>query len=227
MTEYAEPSRIKRLGIKVFAALLTILTPIALVQAFSQLREAKESEGWPTVEGEVGESRVERKPGPKVSYEPYVLYRYTAAGRQYTGTRLRLHDISSPKQDAAQGVVDRYPVGARVKVHYNPKSPEEATLEPGVTWRSYAYFAFPLITAVLAFLGWRRRSSACRRRRLPRSRNQPPEGGIGSDLAAAQTSANATAAEAIMFHTAASEKICAPARRRHRNGAIIVPGPRM
>jgi hypothetical protein len=152
---YNVESPIIRFGVRFAAALLIVTAPFAEYGAISQYREARGSVKWPKVPGTVGESRVERQwAGTKVEYLPHVLYRYSVANQGYTGTRIRLNEIRSTQQHDAEAVVAQFPVGSAVTVFYNPRSPGDSTLEPGVTWRAYAMLVMPAFMVVLGILFW-------------------------------------------------------------------------
>jgi hypothetical protein len=65
-----------------------------------------------------------------------VTYGYEVAGARYTGTKVSIGQMSS-SSEYAQGILNRYPVGQKVSVHYAPGDPSEAVLETGIhggTW---------------------------------------------------------------------------------------------
>ncbi len=100
--------------------------------------EAIASTRWPTVEGEiikseVGDRNIKRDPAifPVVVYSYHVNEQDYQAGRIKVGTQV----ISSTSDSWVQGTLDKYPLGKEVTVHYNPKSPKKAVLEPGFTFR--------------------------------------------------------------------------------------------
>jgi len=154
--EYQVKSPAKRLAMKFFAVLLVVIAPVVGWSAYQQYREAKASVSWPSVQGVVNVSQVERQePTRRVSYRAHVEYSYAVNDQQYTGRRLRLNDARSTQQSAAQAIVDRYRVGSPVTVFYDPTDPKSAALEVGVSARSYLYFAIALGLLVLAVVSWR------------------------------------------------------------------------
>lgn len=102
------------------------------------IRLALASRGWPSAPGEVVSSEVERnfETGPDRSdlptYHARVVYRYCVDGRWYTGSRVWFGEYGSAIGGLAARVAARYPVGARVAVHYHPDRPGLAVLEPGL-----------------------------------------------------------------------------------------------
>ena len=72
----------------------------------------------------------------KLPYSAAVTYEYRVVGEKYTGNKIAFGAMSS-SASYAHGVLDRYPVGKQVVVHYSPEHPAEAVLETGIhggTW---------------------------------------------------------------------------------------------
>ena len=92
---------------------------------------------WPYVQGEVIASQVvpferETALGIERTFTPVVEYRYTVEGLPYTSkTRNSLPDMTATTHDLlmATRIITRYPVGAWVRVTYNPVNPQQAVLE--------------------------------------------------------------------------------------------------
>lgn len=116
---------------------------VALVVGFGllawrawQIRQASPS--WPTVEGEILVSRAyprnESNDGhgtPTHHWLVEVQYRYTVQGTPYTGDRLKAFVPPLPDEASAQAWLAPFPVGARVRVHYDPARPAVSVLVPG------------------------------------------------------------------------------------------------
>lgn len=93
---------------------------------------------WPTVEGEIVDSRVVRtgrRSGDGVDW--LVTYRYHVAGQPYSSNRVRFgqHTPNSmlPAHDkgiTAGALAHRYPRGKPVRVYYNPRRPDDSVLYP-------------------------------------------------------------------------------------------------
>ena len=105
---------------------------------------AAASVAWPTTEGRITGSRVERvKNGGdrKATYTADITYEYALDGRTFEGDRVWFgDDYSASDASAFRAAVDRYPVGKAVKVHYDPAEPAESVLEPGPTWSGSALY---------------------------------------------------------------------------------------
>ena len=96
---------------------------------------------WPTTEGVIQSAKMESHSGSENgdTYSASISYDYQVAGTYYTGTRLAFGAMSASSK-YAQRILDRYPVGKKVPVHYSPGNPELAVLETGVhggTWIAF------------------------------------------------------------------------------------------
>ncbi len=114
-----------------------VLVAIAAVFGFifyASSQKNKQAAAWPTVPGKVVSSEVRtlRSGGggqSDLSFEPNVVYTYTVDGQAFTGNKVNFSAFRSTNKAAPQKTVDKYPAGADVTVHYNPKKPQEAVLE--------------------------------------------------------------------------------------------------
>ena len=116
--------------------------------------EAIASTRWPTVEGEiikseVGKRQVKREPG----IFPVVVYSYHVNEQDYQAKRIKVgtQTFSSTSYDWVQGTLDKYPLGKKVTIHYNPNSPTKAVLEPGFTWRIIGFGIAALVFYAIAW----------------------------------------------------------------------------
>ncbi|WP_244981514.1 DUF3592 domain-containing protein [Corallococcus exercitus] len=98
----------------------------------SEMVRQEQARSWPTVQGTITRSEVEAVRSKGIKYEPKAAYTYSVDGQPYEGSKHRFGSFRSSESDYAEKVVARYPVGARVPVHYRPGQPSEAVLQPGV-----------------------------------------------------------------------------------------------
>ncbi len=104
------------------------------------------SKNWPHTTGELTSCRVRgaRRFGSNDFGFFYleVAYSYSVEGITHRGNRV-LFGADSFDNRNLQGAADkrasRYKAGASVSVHYDPRHPARAVLEPGVTVTTYVY----------------------------------------------------------------------------------------
>ncbi len=106
--------------------------------------KASASDSWPSAEGVVTASEVERSLNTssrdrRMKYTPRIEYRYAVADREYTSRRIDFSSvtISHKNSGRAMQVVNRYPAGKRIPVFYDPMNPEFAVLQRGIRTNTY------------------------------------------------------------------------------------------
>ncbi len=118
------------------------------------LPEALASRSWPNVEGEITTSE-EEKIGSNynVSIKPRIKYSYTVNGEIYESERIKVgtQSISSTDRGWVERTLERYPLGKKLTVYYNPTFPEKTVLEPGFNIRIY----FPILIGLIFYaISW-------------------------------------------------------------------------
>lgn len=124
-------------------------------------------EAWPTSLGWVERVRVERwKRNGSESVADAVVglssgnfflriaYRYTVAGEQYRGWRIRFGlDEGFSTEEEARSQSECYGVGVSLPVYYHPRRPSQSALQPGT---SLATLLGALVSAVvvIASISW-------------------------------------------------------------------------
>ncbi|MEZ4668748.1 MAG: DUF3592 domain-containing protein [Anaerolineae bacterium] len=112
-----------------------LVAMVLFVMALRGRRKAAVTRQWPSTNGRVISSDIEMRysSGSNHSgYSPYpvVVYEYEVAGKRFMNNK-----IGSGTQVGgsliAQPTVNRYPVGMKVPVYYNPENPIDSVLEPG------------------------------------------------------------------------------------------------
>jgi Protein of unknown function (DUF3592) len=105
-----------------------------LIRALWQRRnEVARGKNWPATGAEIIHSEAEIPPTRISEAEPdcrvNIRYRYRVDAKDYEGDRLRSGAPAAMMQEAAEALVARYPVGAKVNIHYDPKHPSHAVLD--------------------------------------------------------------------------------------------------
>jgi hypothetical protein len=112
-----------------------------------KLRQARDSQNWPRVEGRVILSTVDRS---KDEIEPHVVYTYIVAGTLYESRQISFDIFDKPGgRGLPESIVARYPVEKEVTVYYKPDEAGIAILEPGI----YSPFLMPLVFGALFLAG--------------------------------------------------------------------------
>ncbi|SFD17894.1 Protein of unknown function [Bosea sp. CRIB-10] len=113
----------------------------ALLFFVGHKRYLARANAWPITPGEVVSSTVEQRRSTengkaRTTYLPVVEFAYTVEGNRLHSRQVKLGLEVSGSESLAQGIVDRYPAGAAVEVHYDPQDPSNAALEnpTGTNW---------------------------------------------------------------------------------------------
>lgn len=118
----------------VFSFVFLLLGVIFLVIGVVATQRSKTALTWPVIPGTIFRAEVVRHEDTdsdgiaSVSFEPLVEYQYSLMGQPYTGKRIAFGANRFNYKKALE-IVSRYPVGAQVKVHYNPEKLKDAVLE--------------------------------------------------------------------------------------------------
>lgn len=125
------------IAVRVVPAFVILASALFTYLGVQNTRLAAESKGWPAVDGEIVRSNIVEEvsttsPGRgSRTYRPTIRYRYRVGDADLEGERVSLGEFATENRADADVVVQRYPVGRRLPVHYRPGSPETSVLEPG------------------------------------------------------------------------------------------------
>ncbi|MBM90132.1 MAG: hypothetical protein CMJ35_00765 [Phycisphaerae bacterium] len=87
-------------------------------------------ERYLSVPGVVVQSRVDaRTDSDGTTYTPLVEYEFEVDGQSYRSDQHSMFVFGTSMRKDAQRVIDRYPVGKDIEVHYDPDDPSEAVLD--------------------------------------------------------------------------------------------------
>ncbi|MGX1785532.1 DUF3592 domain-containing protein [Bosea sp. NPDC055332] len=117
--------------VMLFAALFGLM---ALLFFVGHRRYLARANAWPVTQGEIVSSVVEQRHSTengktRRAYLPVVEFAYSVGGNRLHSRQVKLGLEVSGSESLAQGIVDRYPAGAPVEVHYDPQDPSNAALE--------------------------------------------------------------------------------------------------
>ena len=144
MPTHAEDSIVHKIHPAVAVAAgvaLLLATSFFFAATASRLLSARASRSWPETEGFIIESRLSSN---STYCRPVINYRYMVNGQSFVGDDLVAGPQDHYGSHEAQAEIDRYPVGRKVAVFYDPANPSTCCIEPGVfRWEVYL---FSLIT---------------------------------------------------------------------------------
>ncbi|MFC1452145.1 DUF3592 domain-containing protein [Verrucomicrobiota bacterium] len=135
---------------RIFPLIFVVVGASVAFLGIRGLIRAKASVDWPSTQGNIVESSVERhrssgSKGSSTTYHAEILYEFTVAGTTFNGDRVAYGDYGSSSSSHARRIVNRYPKGKSVTVHYMPGNPEQCLLEPGLKGQSWFLPGFGLI----------------------------------------------------------------------------------
>ena len=103
---------------------------------------------WPSVDGVIEQSLLASQENDIL---PKIVFSYKIADRRYQRD-LALPGGAGVTPDFAESYVKKYPRGAKVRVHYNPQQPDQATLEPGPARDDWLIFTVGISATLLGTL---------------------------------------------------------------------------
>jgi hypothetical protein len=159
------------------AALATLLAGAFTVAVLVSTARQHRASSFATTEGVVTASEIQARPRggtpreeQRLEFEPRISFSYRVGGRDYVSSAFRYDRRVTRHRGRAAQVVARYPVGSRVTVHYDPRDPADAILEPGTTaaHRWLVGLSAPMLVGVVGAWGAALRRSPGRPRALVR-----------------------------------------------------------
>ena len=151
-TQTSKETRKSFLGFSFWTGLLLLAGIGLTVWGWNTLQNARASTAWPTTDGVVIKSEVTQSMDDegRESYSPRVSYSYTVNDIVRTNNTIKFSDTSYNDLRKAQEVTGNYSVGKNIVVHYDPESPGNAVLEPGVSGGSYIVLTFGVLLVLIA-----------------------------------------------------------------------------
>lgn len=110
-------------------------------------QRAEETRRWPQVTCRIELSRVARElptPNSNPAYRAELRYRYTWAGVEHTGNRLKRVDSPSQHEEVIQARIAPWKAGMEAVCHVNPADPRMAVLKHDTRAALYSIW-FPLL----------------------------------------------------------------------------------
>jgi hypothetical protein len=179
-------AQVSNRGTQMFCWLFIVIGLAAAGIGLWMILQSWRSEHWPVVAGVVQSAEMKSQDSDNggTTYSAAVTYTYQVGGVSYTGEKVSIGSMSASSA-YAQGILQRYPAGQKVSVHYAPGDPSEAVLETGFhggTWICLAVgTAFTLFG--IMFLQVQRAAAKAQRPGAPASSSVrvQPDGSITMD----------------------------------------------
>lgn len=113
---------------------------LLIVNGVRDRRKGAASREWPRTTGRIVSSsvRTQKVPNPGKGspyinkFHPAIHYTYSVGNQPYQGSNYAI-GYETQTLPQTNKIVERYPEGAEVQVHYNPQNPSEAVLDTGVS----------------------------------------------------------------------------------------------
>ncbi len=110
----------------IILAIVTVSGIAISIWGWQILKASQKSRNWPSVDGVIEESTPDSVEDDLL---PHIVYHYQVNGNNLRSS-FQFPSGTNPLPEFAQAYVKKYPVGANVKVYYNPENPQQSTLEP-------------------------------------------------------------------------------------------------
>lgn len=141
-----------------YAAIFILMSTGLLIMIVGavQIRYDLEIRSWPTVAGKIVSSHVS---GVR-AFHPAVTYTYTVDGVRHTATSaLKMPGFGGRRNrlETSEILVEEYPPGAEIVVHYDPENPARSALNAGLSYGACLQiaFGFLLYLSGVFMLPWR------------------------------------------------------------------------
>ncbi len=115
---------------------------------WSIIATARQTLRWPQVDGVIERSDVLSDEDDLL---PMIVFSYLVNGQQQNG-KVEFPAGTMPTPELAASYVERYPLGSRVRVFYNPMNIQQSTLAPGMGQGDWMIFALGVMATIVAIM---------------------------------------------------------------------------
>ena len=100
------------------------------------LKMARNSAYWDNTTGEITRSDITTTTSKNgTQYKANINFKYQVYGTEHTSKRVYYgSNVSTSSKSRAQKLIDKYPLGQKVNVYYDPMKNSRAVIEPGARW---------------------------------------------------------------------------------------------
>jgi hypothetical protein len=118
----------------ILSVMFVLLGAYLVLPSFNSIRLMQSSRDWPVIEGNVFSSELEARwpdaqPSQANEYLARVWFIYQVQDKQYFSSTLRFVQDYSRDMQSVQQTLEKYPVGKKVAVKYQPDDPSIAVVE--------------------------------------------------------------------------------------------------
>lgn len=134
---------------------------VAMLIGYAARKQAKAAGTWPLVTARINSSKVDSFEGrlddddnrTRTLYRPLISYGYEFGGVKYQGSQVSLGlKLTSSSDGFAKKQVAKYPVGAILQVHVNPKNPAESALSAKTSGAWFIWIVSLILFGVAYFV---------------------------------------------------------------------------
>ena len=115
---------------------------------WSIMAAARQTLRWPQVDGVVERSDISSNEDDLL---PLIAFNYVVNGQQLIG-KVEFPSGTMPTPELTASYVERYPLGSRVRVFYNPANIQQSTLTPGMGQGDWMIFVLGIIATIVAVM---------------------------------------------------------------------------
>ncbi|MFQ5470807.1 MAG: DUF3592 domain-containing protein [Gammaproteobacteria bacterium] len=126
--------------------LFSIAGIATLLWGWHIISKARKTRQWPKVQGKITESRMKTDAGDMM---PHIVYSYVAGDQQYSH-ELQFQSSTSLTPEFANNYLAKFPEGMDIDVYYDPSSPDNATIEPGMAKGDWMIFVIGILATVFS-----------------------------------------------------------------------------
>ena len=148
-----EKGNVKKMKIDIWHIIVLIIGLILIIIPAYTIQKCIASGNWPTTEGEIIKSEWDEIYTNQADIE----YEYWVDEKRYVGNRVSYRWMDSPNLHSDDNgyyerLLEKYPYGKNVTVHYNPDNPDEAVLETNPSWFMWFLVIVGISLCAIVFL---------------------------------------------------------------------------
>jgi hypothetical protein len=147
--------RLRGKGIFVLGCAIFFVVGLGIsIYAGCEMYKSMQSNSWLAADGIIKTAALNAKPAQKrVYYSAKITYEYSVEGKRLIGDQIRMVNVETSNPSNCEQDLDKYPVGAKIRVYYSPTDPSDCVLEPGVQTDSWGLAGMGGAFVVFSSLG--------------------------------------------------------------------------